>query len=386
MKILFVAIPNHHFFQWVNQLEGSGYEVYWFDITDGSDFVQRISWVSQLRGWKNRFDYPFRHGIKKRFPAVYKFIQNLNERSVTTEFEKALIKIKPDVVHCFEMRLSGIPILKTIQKYPEIPLVYSSWGSDLFSFQNLGVSKNDLELFLRRANFLITDCQRDFVIAQKHQFSNQYLGVFPGNGGILIPNHAIKKQEGRELIMVKGYDDQFGKALKIIQALEKVDSSLLISYKIVVYSADKIITDTIKDSDFFKKIKYEVYERGGFLENQLLLELMGNSVIHIANSISDGMPNALLEAMGMGAFPIQSNPGNVTEEVIANNDNGFLIQNPYDSDEIAKHIQLALESHDLRKKAQDFNTSFICSNYDRKLLHDKIVAIYPEILSQNPRP
>jgi hypothetical protein len=28
------------------------------------------------------------------------------------------------------------------------------------------------------------------------------------------------------------------------------------------------------------------------------------------------MPNALLEAMGMGAFPIQSNPGKVSEEVI----------------------------------------------------------------------
>jgi hypothetical protein len=39
------------------------------------------------------------------------------------------------------------------------------------------------------------------------------------------------------------------------------------------------------------------------------------SVLHIGNSISDGMPNALLEAMGMGAFSIQSNPGKVSEEV-----------------------------------------------------------------------
>jgi hypothetical protein len=42
----------------------------------------------------------------------------------------------------------------------------------------------------------------------------------------------------------------------------------------------------------------------------------GQSILHIGNSISDGMPNALLEAMGMGAFPIQSNPGKVSEEVI----------------------------------------------------------------------
>ncbi len=243
-----------------------------------------------------------------------------------------------------------------------------------------------MELFLKRATFLITDCQRDFATAQKHQFSNQYLGVFPGNGGIFIPNDAIKKQEDRELIMVKGYDDQFGKALKVIQAVEKINASLLNSYRIIVYSADKVVIDAIKKSESFKKIKYEIYERDSFVENQLLLELMGNSVIHIANSISDGMPNALLEAMGMGAFPIQSNPGNVTEEVVTDNYNGFLIQNPYDSDEIANHIKLALQSLELRKKAQDFNTSFISTNYDRNLLHDKIVAIYPEILSQNPRP
>jgi hypothetical protein len=56
--------------------------------------------------------------------------------------------------------------------------------------------------------------------------------------------------------------------------------------------------------------------KGEFISNSEVLEIMGQSVLHIGNSISDGMPNALLEAMGMGAFPIQSNPGKVSEEVI----------------------------------------------------------------------
>ena len=49
MKILMVAIPNHHFFQWVNQLEQAGHEVYWFDITDGAGFSNKIKWVKQVR-------------------------------------------------------------------------------------------------------------------------------------------------------------------------------------------------------------------------------------------------------------------------------------------------------------------------------------------------
>ena len=61
MKILMVAIPNHHFFQWVNQLKDSGYEVFWFDISDGGSVVAKISWVRQIKGWKLKWDFPFRN-------------------------------------------------------------------------------------------------------------------------------------------------------------------------------------------------------------------------------------------------------------------------------------------------------------------------------------
>jgi hypothetical protein len=59
-----IAIPNHHFFQWVNQLKESGYEVYWFDSTDGGNKVDRIDWVYQIKGWKLKYNYPLRHFFK----------------------------------------------------------------------------------------------------------------------------------------------------------------------------------------------------------------------------------------------------------------------------------------------------------------------------------
>ena len=105
-----VAIPNHHFFQWVNQLKQSGYEVYWFDVTDGGPKSSKIEWVTQIKGWKLKWDFPFRSTIKKRLPNLYKRIQNINETDVSRAFKKALEQIKPDIVHCFEMKLSGLPI------------------------------------------------------------------------------------------------------------------------------------------------------------------------------------------------------------------------------------------------------------------------------------
>ena len=45
-----------------------------------------------------------------------------------------------------------------------------------------------------------------------------------------------------------------------------------------------------------------------YLPQDELMKLIGKSLIYIGNSISDGMPNTLLEAIVMGVFRIQSNP------------------------------------------------------------------------------
>jgi hypothetical protein len=53
-----VSIPNHHF-QWVDQLKDCGYDVIWFDASDGGSHVERINWVNQI--WKLKWN--FRCGI-----------------------------------------------------------------------------------------------------------------------------------------------------------------------------------------------------------------------------------------------------------------------------------------------------------------------------------
>jgi glycosyltransferase involved in cell wall biosynthesis len=92
------------------------------------------------------------------------------------------------------------------------------------------------------------------------------------------------------------------------------------------------------------------------------------------------MPNSLLEAMGMGAFPIQSNPGKVSEEVMTHGVNGFLIENPLDSFEIANWIRKAFTNDELRANAQKYNVDFVKKNYNREYLKTEIVQLYKSIL------
>jgi glycosyltransferase involved in cell wall biosynthesis len=379
MKILMVAIPNHHFFQWANQLKESGYEVHWFDITDGAGFSNKINWVTQYAGWKLRWNFPFRHRVKKQFPSLYQSIQSINERSVSSTFNRLVTNLQPDVIHVFEMQLSGHPIFSVLEQHANIPLIYSSWGSDMFQYDRLGLTTSFVKQFLNRVDYLITDCNRDYVKALQLGFKNKFLGVFPGNGGVAFIKEAILAPSDRTIIMVKGYEDGVGKALVVLRAIAEFAPQVLEHYKLIVYSADEIVVKYLKTSVFYQKNNVTVFSRATYIPNHQLLTYMGQSSLHIANSISDGMPNVVLEAMGMGAFPIQSNPGNVTEEVITHRKNGLLIESPLDEQEIARLIIMALDDFAMRESAQEYNTAYMHQQYDRLQLKAKIVALYSQI-------
>ena len=378
MKILFVSIPNHHFFQWANQLKEAGHEVHWFDITDGAGFSSKINWIHQHNGWKLRWNFPGRYFIKRKFPSIYQFINRFNTHKTTTVFNNLVTTLQPDVIHCFEMNLSGIPIVSVLEQHASIPLIYSSWGSDLYDFKSFGLTENSVKQFLQRVNYLITDCKRDYQLALSYGFTNTFLGVFPGNGGIAFHPAFILPTEERTIILVKGYEDGVGKALHVLEAIQELGLFILQNYKIVVYSADQKVVDFIATSRFYESA--EVFERNQYIPNEAILEFMGKSVIHIGNSVSDGMPNSLLEAMGMGAFPIQTNPGGATEEVIEHGVNGYLITFPERKTEIAYLIKSALINLELRKKAQEYNVSLMNEHYNRAILQPKIVALYQNLL------
>lgn len=385
MKILMVSMPSLHFFRWTSQLQDSGHEVYWFDSTGMSVPVERINWVSQKTAWKLRWDYPGRIFIKSRFPKMYRWLQSINERSTTKVFEAYFNEIKPDVVHSFAMQISCLPILRVMQKYKTVKWIYSSWGSDMFYSNKMKIDETKMNCALKRIDYLITDCLRDYKIAKEKGYVNRYLGVFPGNGGVDFNEKLIMPYERRKTILIKAYNDSIGKGINIIKAFRTNLLPLLADYKIVVFGADEEVKDYIESNEIFNELEYKVFLKNKFIDNQVLLKIMGESLVYIGNSISDGLPNALIEAMGMGAFPIQSNPGKVSEELIKNKFNGLLISNPLDSDEIYNHIKDVLLNREEKGEAFSYNTSFIKKKYDRELNRRLINELYDSIFEKDSK-
>ena len=372
-----VAIPNHHFFKWTQQLENSGFDVYWFDVSSNGVNSPQIPWVKQFTDWKLKWDFPLRSSIKKKLPKLYKSISNLNETDVNTAFNSVVNNIKPDIIHCFEMRLTGLPLLNSLQKM-NIPLVYSSWGSDMFYFEKLGTTKREVFSFLSRVNYLITDCNRDFNIAKQNGFKNTFLGVFPGNGGLFIPQKP-SKVEDRKQIILKGYQYDVGEAIQILKAIELLPKDIQENYTFLVYSADIEIINYIKASKTLSLLSFNVLPRHLKVLNEALLNRMSQSIIHIGNNISDGMPNTMLEAMSRGCFPIQSNPGNASAEVIQHGINGFLIEDVFDAESISNYISSAISDKKRLIDAAAFNYNLIAEKYNREQLKLDIVDLYSKL-------
>lgn len=286
------------------------------------------------------------------------------------------------MVHSIVLYIACAPILEVMKRNPNIPWVYSSWGSDLYYFKNFRKSKKNIQNTLPRINYLITDCKRDINIARDLGFSGEVLGTFPGGGGFNynLSEAYILPVESRNIILIKGYQGRSGRCIEVLKAL-KNQSDKLKEFKVVVFAADNEVENFIKEEKLFNLFSLKVYLRKNFLPHEEILKLMGEALIYVGNSNSDGMPNTLLEAIAQGAFPIQSNPGGSSAEVVEHGKNGLLIEDFNDSIKIGELIRQAISNPILLKKAFEINQNKIKPRFEREKVKFEVIKAYKKVFS-----
>lgn len=380
MKILMVSIFSNHFFNWVAQLKESSYELYWMDIYDSNIHVKKIDFVNQIYGWRNKFDYPGRYYVKKELPFVYKAINLVNQRKFKEEFKRKFNEIKPDVVHSFVMYAGAVPILDLMTFNTQTKWVFSAWGNDLYYYQNKESFRNDMKEVLPHLDYMFADCKRDYFIARNLGFTGNYLGTYPTGGGydFNITDQFIQDFDDKKTILIKGYEHKFGRCINVLKAISPL-KNLLGNYKIAVFGANDLVFKHVDESELKDWENLKVHAN---LEREEVLKLMGESLIYIGNSISDGMPNTLLEAIIMEVFPIQSNPGGATAEIIKDGKNGFLINNAENQEEIGSMIKKALQNPDFIKKAIDYNTIKVKPQLERGKVKREVLEKYSLIRNE----
>jgi len=128
-------------------------------------------------------------------------------------------------------------------------------------------------------------------------------------------------------------------AIKILKENNNLNVKLLVIGHANMYLLKKMIAPDIE--------KY--FNFYGFLENYNIIKtIIQKSRIYVLPSISEGMPNSLMEAMALEMPCIASNVGGVPE-LIEHNVDGLIFE-PKNAKKLADLISLLLEDENLQKK------------------------------------
>lgn len=379
MKILFVAMQYIHAVRWINQLKESNHEIYLFDCLD-RPIHENLQWTNYTTNWSKRKIKPLKGEtfLKKHFPNLNEKVQPLLKVTASEKLKELIQKIKPDVVHSMELQSESYPLIK-VRKQLKFNWICSTWGSDIYHYYKESFHKKRIDTLLNQVDFLFTDNLRDIGLAKKYGFKGKALGSFPGGGGFVVKEAFIQPVQNRKLILVKGYHHWAGRALHALKGLEN-NIEFIKNYQIHVYAAHPIVISEIERLKSKYNINIGYTERGIEESHDSLLQKFGQARIAIGINITDGMPNTLLEAMIYGAFPIQTNPGNVSEEYVTHQKNGLLIEDAENIQEITEAIKLALTNDNLIEEAFEFNKTYR-ESLSYQTIQQKVLKAYKTIES-----
>jgi glycosyltransferase involved in cell wall biosynthesis len=105
---------------------------------------------------------------------------------------------------------------------------------------------------------------------------------------------------------------------------------------------------------------------------------MGRARVAMGINVSDGTPNAMLEAMVMGALPLQSDTGS-TAEWITDGVNGLLVSSE-DPGAIEAALRRGLTDDDLVDRAAVNNARLVEERIAMSEITPKVVDAYKKVM------
>jgi hypothetical protein len=294
---------------------------------------------------------------------------------------KLVERLQPDLVHAMEMQRAGYLTLEARGESDALrarPWLYTCWGNDVYHFGRQAEHEPLVRRVLQSCDFFLADCQRDSRLARQYGFTGVDFGPLPGGGGFEIASMQRFNSgppSRRKTIAVKGYQSDMwgGRALIALQALKMCADSLQ-GYQIVVYSAHEKKVREAAQHLSNTGARVSILSQSNHEE---MVKLMGRSRLALALSTTDGTPNTMLEAMIMGAFPIQSDTVS-TGEWINDGQNGFLVP-PEDPEYIAEAIRRALSDDDLVDQSAEVNGVLTRAKVDASVIQPRVIMMYEQV-------
>lgn len=421
-KILFVAMQSSpHAARWINMIADQGWDLHLFPVNSmpplpefhsltihqpwltirprallnsAYSYIKRKVFNNKAgersisRRVKERAIYPIPM-LARYAPIINGFKQSLGESGEQaplvygpTVLAKLIKKLKPDLIHSMEFQHCGYNVLQAREiiggdKFPK--WLATNWGSDIFYFRRDEGHNKQIRRLLSAIDFYSCECHRDLEIAREMGMEAEALPVKPNSGGfdlsVINSLRSLRTPSKRRLIMVKGYQHFAGRALVALEALAKASDALK-GYKILIFSPSELIYPRVDELRAYYDLDIHIMP---YADHAKMLRLFAAARCYLGVSISDAISTSMLEAMALGAFPIQTNTS-CCEEWIEDGKTGFSIP-PDNVDVIADRIREAVTNDALVDKAAQQNWKLVCDRLDGAVLREAVIADYQHLLT-----
>jgi glycosyltransferase involved in cell wall biosynthesis len=311
-KILIIGmVDSVHLSRWIAQFEGEKIQ---FMIFPSRKFRNVNPELIELRSKSNNIEF-----TQKRFLIFYgykeyiftKFLSKVSKRfSSGSRLAKIILNKRFDYIHVLEIQGAGYLLLDSGVNLDKVSakLIITNWGSDIFYFKDFPQDEVKIKKLLETANFYSAECQRDYDLASFYGFTGNFLPLNPNVGGFKseIFKMNIKHSDERSLIIAKCYGGTFGLGGEIIEAF-KIFLSSNKNLNVFFYS----VTPDLESKA--KKISEAYPDRVEFSTTKKRLSMINmnqkfaEAKIYVGASRSDGICTSFLEALALGAYPIQTN-------------------------------------------------------------------------------
>jgi glycosyltransferase involved in cell wall biosynthesis len=286
----------------------------------------------------------------------------------------AIRVLRPSLLHVHELQHGGYLLDKRILEIRKMKILCSTWGSDLVLYGKLQSHKEKLTRLLKRTDFLLTERSIDLEIA--HELGFNGIAITPSYATIGAEDfeESVLPPSERNKILVKGYQDNHGRALNVLEALTLIRENLA-SFEVVVISASESVQVMV---EFMKNVFQINIVCAPKLNREEIFQLFKESRIYIGLGISDGISNTMIESMQTGAFPIQS-VNSCAPEFIQDGISGFIVD-PWDISRLSSHIKRSLTDNQLVDNAVRLNLHTLREKYSKKRGLKVLDELYQGIL------
>lgn len=285
-----------------------------------------------------------------------------------------LNQFNPDIVQAFRTNNEGY-IAALAGHHPTLLFI---WGQDIVYFaMRYRIHRWLARWTMKRMDGLLADCQRDIDLARELNYSeSKPAKVLPGNGGVDLSVYSqgkLVKERPKLIVYPRGFSPYL-RLDNLLYALKSlIEKPKFSSTHIIILMPPSLIERTNAKINSIGLSSLNVRVKP-FLDQASWSKLLGDALIMVSPSISDGTPNSMLEAMACGAFPVMGRLSSI-EEWIEDGHNGLLFD-PDNTAEIEEVLGKALLNLEMCQSAQIVNRDIIIEKANVSTSLPQLFAFY----------